>query len=320
MRIGRIVLAGALSCIVLPGAWAQTYPTKPIRLIAPFPPGGGTDILGRLIAAPLSESFGQPVIVDNRPGAGGAFGAEIAAHADPDGYTIIIVSGSYAATGAYQKLNFDPIHGIQPIVLIGKTGLALTITPSVPAKTTADLIKVAKAQPGKLNYASVGPGSAVHLAMELFKLDTGVDMVHVPYKGAGPALNALIGGEVQVSMTSIVPTVPHARAGRVRILAVTPPKRLAALPDTPTVSETVPGYVVNHWYGMWCPRGTPRDIVLRWNREVAHLLLADQMKKRLLSEGMEVAGGPPEEFGTRVKEDIENWRHVMKEAHIQQEG
>jgi tripartite-type tricarboxylate transporter receptor subunit TctC len=317
------ILAGAALALlhaIVPSAWAQAYPTKPIRLIAPFPPGGGTDLLSRIIAVPVSETLGQTVVVDNRPGAGGALGAELAARAEPDGYTLILVSASYAATGAYTKLAFDPIDGIQPIILIGTTGLALTVHPSVPAKSTAELVALAKTSPGKLNYASVGPGSAVHLALELFKLTTGVNLVHVPYKGGGPALNALIAGEVQVSATSMVPTIPHAKAGRVRILAITPPKRSPALADVPTVSETIPGYEVIHWYGMWAPKGTPRDIVMRWNREVAKVLQTDEMKNRTRGEGLELAGGPPEEFGTLVKTSIEKWRRVIKEAKIRPES
>jgi tripartite-type tricarboxylate transporter receptor subunit TctC len=268
----------------------------------------------------VSDALGQTVVVDNRPGAGGALGAELAARADADGYTLILVSASYAATGAYTKLAFDPITGIEPIILIGTTGLALTVHPAVPAKSTAELVAVAKASPGKLNYASVGPGSAVHLALELFKLTSDVNLVHVPYKGGGPALNALIAGEVQVSATSMVPTIPHAKAGKVRILAITPPKRSPALPGVPTVSETIPGYEVIHWYGMWAPRGTPGNIVTRWNREVAKVLQTEELKNRTRSEGLDLAGGPPEEFGAMVKNSIEKWRRVIREAKIQPES
>ena len=309
--------AVALVSTMLGSAWsAQTYPSRPIRLVAPFPPGGGTDILSRIIAVPVSEAYGQTVIVDNRPGAGGAFGADIVARAEPDGHTLILVSASYAATGAYRRMAFDPITGIQPIILIGTTGLALSVHPAVSAMNTAELIALAKSRPGRLNYASVGPGSAVHLALELFKLTTKVDFVHVPYKGGGPALNALVAGEVQLSATSMVPTIPHAKAGRVRILAITTPERSTALPGVATIAETVPGYEVTHWYGMWFPKGVRRNIVMRWNREVAKVLATDEMKSRTRGEGLELAGGPPEEFGAVVKRDIEKWRRVMKEAGI----
>jgi tripartite-type tricarboxylate transporter receptor subunit TctC len=317
MKRALATVAAAVLCAVSSLASpAETYPSKPIRLIAPFPPGGGTDILSRIIAGPITDAWGQTVVVDNRPGAGGAFGAEIAARAERDGHTLILVSASYAATGAYRKMSFDPIAGIQPIILIGTTGLALTVHPAVSAMNTAELIALAKSKPGELNYASVGPGSAVHLALELFKLRTGVNVVHVPYKGGGPALNALVAGEVQLSATSMVPTIPHAKAGRVRILAITTPERSTALPGVPTIGETVPGFEVTHWYGMWFPKGVRRNIVLRWNREVAKVLLSEEMKSRTRGEGLELAGGPPEEFGGVVKRDIEKWRRVMKESGI----
>jgi tripartite-type tricarboxylate transporter receptor subunit TctC len=319
MRTAVAIVAAVLPYAAIPQAWPQSYPTKPIRLIVPFPPGGGTDLLARIIAMPASETFGQTVVVDNRPGAGGAFGAEITARAEPDGYTLILVSASYAATGAYQRMSFDPITGVQPVILIGTTGLALTVHPAVAAKNTSELVALVKSHPGKLNYASVGPGSAVHLALELFKLTANVDMVHVPYKGGGPALNALMAGEVQVSATSMVPTIPHARAGKVRILAITPPKRSPALPEVPTVSESLPGYEVIHWYGMWGPKGMPKKIVARWNREVAKVLATDELKNRTRSEGLELAGGPPEEFGAVLKRDIEKWRRVIREAGIKAE-
>jgi tripartite-type tricarboxylate transporter receptor subunit TctC len=293
LLVGLAVLVSA----AVPDARSASYPTKPVRLVVPFPPGGGTDLLSRIFAVPLTETFGQPVIVDNRPGAGGSLGAEIVARAEPDGYTIILVSASYAASGAYHNLSFDPINGVHPIILIGTTGLALSVHPSVPAKSTADVIALAKASPGKLNYASVGPGSAVHLALELFKLTTKTNMVHVPYKGGGPALNALIAGEVQVSATSMVPTIPHAKAGKVRMLAITTGKRSPVLPDVPTIGETVPGYEVTHWYGVWGPKGMRKDIGERWNKEIAKILQTEELRKRTRSEGLELAGGPPQEFG-----------------------
>jgi tripartite-type tricarboxylate transporter receptor subunit TctC len=285
----------------------------------PFPPGGGTDLYSRVIASPVSEALGQTVVVDNRPGAGGAFGAEIVVRAEPDGYTLVLVSASYAATSAFQKIPYDPINGVQPIILIGTTGLALGVHPGVPARNTAELVALAKSKPGKLNYASVGPGSAVHLALELFKLMGKVDLVHVPYKGGGPALNALIAGEVQVSATSMVPTIPHAKAGRVRMLAITTPKRSPVLPDVPTIGETVPGYEVTHWYGMWGPKGMRKDIVARWNQEVAKVLRTDEMKARTSGEGLELKGGPPAEFGAVLKSSIEKWRRVIRESKIRQD-
>ena len=302
------------------GAVAADYPTKAVRVLVGFAPGGSADIIARAVGQKLAESFRQPGVVDNRSGGSGIIATEIVARAEPDGYTLILVSASYAASSAYGNPPYDPINGVQPIILIGTTGLALSVHPSVPAKNTADVVALARKSPGKYNYASVGPGSAVHLALELFKLTTKTNMVHVPYKGGGPALNALIAGEVQVSATSMVPTIPHAKAGKVRMLAVTLGKRSSVLPDIPTIGETVPGYEVTHWYGMWGPKGMPKAIVRLWNKEVAKVLQTDEMKKRSRAEGLEIAGGPPEEFGGVLKRDIEKWRRVIKEAKIKREG
>ena len=301
-------------------AFAQKYPVKPIRFISPFAPGGGTDILARAVATPLSESFGQPIVVDNRPGAGGMTGAELVVRAAPDGYTVIIVASTYASTSAYGKPSYDPIDGIEPIILIGTTGLVLTVHPSIPAKNVKELIDHAKANPRKLNYASVGAGSVPHFAQELFKLETGINIVHVPYKGAGPALVSLVAGEVQMTTISMVPIIGHIKAGRLRALAFTHSIRSSAMPDLPTVGETLPGFEVIHWYGIWGPRGMPRDIVSRWNSEIARILQTEEMKNRARAEGLEIAGGPPKEFADIVKRDIEKWRRVMKEAKIQREG
>jgi tripartite-type tricarboxylate transporter receptor subunit TctC len=316
-----LAIAAALACsAALPDAFAQKYPVKPIRFISPFAPGGGTDILARAVATPLSESFGQPIVVDNRPGAGGMTGAELVVRAAPDGYTVIIVASTYASTSAYGKPSYDPIGGIEPIILIGTTGLVLTVHPSVPAKNVKELIGHAKANPGKLNYASVGAGSVPHFAQELFKLETGINIVHVPYKGAGPALVSLVAGEVQMTTISMVPIIGHIKAGRLRALAFTHSTRSSAMPDLPTIGETLPGFEVIHWYGLWGPQGMPRDIVSRWNSEVARILQTEEMKNRARAEGLEIAGGPPKEFADIVKRDIEKWRRVMKEAKIQREG
>ena len=310
-------LTGALAVILsAAAASAQTYPTKPIRLVAPFPPGGGTDLLSRIIAVPMSESLGQPVIVDNRPGAGGATGAEIVARAEPDGHTIILVSGSYAATSAYRQTSFDPVNGIQPIIMLGTTGLLMTVHASVPASGVKEFIALAKASPGKLNYGSVGVGSVNHLSHELFKLLAKVNIVHVPYKGAGPGLAALTGGEVQVGMFSLVPSMSHVRAGRLKAIGITSAKRSPILPEVAPIADAVPGYVVNHWYGMWGPKGMPQAIVTRWNKDVARIMNGDEMKKQMRGEGLETAGGPPDELRRQIKDAVEQWRKVIAEARI----
>jgi tripartite-type tricarboxylate transporter receptor subunit TctC len=230
-----------------------------------------------------------------------------------------VLSSTYASTSAYGKPSYDPIDGIEPIVLIGTTGLVLTVHPSVPAKNVKELIEFARANPGKLNYASVGAGSVPHFAQELFKLETGINIVHVPYKGAGPALVSLVAGEVQMTTISMVPILAHIKAGRLRALAFTQSKRSPAMPDLPTIGETLPGFEVIHWYGIWGPKGMPREIVTRWNGEVARILQTEEMKNRARSEGLEITAGPPQEFAGIVRRDIEKWRRVMKEAKIQRE-
>jgi tripartite-type tricarboxylate transporter receptor subunit TctC len=302
------------------GFGAQAYPTKPIRLIAPFPPGGGTDLLSRIIALPVGEALGQTVVVDNRPGAGGSIGAELAVRATPDGHTLIMVSSSYCATAAYLKIPYDPVKDIEPIILIGTTGLVISVHPSVPVKSIKELIAHAKASAGKLNYASVGAGSVAHLGFELFKQMSGAAIVHVPYKGGGPALTAVIAGEVQVTLISLVPTIPHVRAGRLRPLGITTIKRSPLLPEVASVSEAVPGFEVNHWYGIWGPKGMPKAIVTRWNREVAKVLLTEKMKSQMLNEGLEMAAGPPEQFRKFVSQDVAKWRRVIDEAKIARGG
>lgn len=320
MKYGiRVALTVMVSVLASDGL-AQMYPTKPIRLISPFAPGGGTDILSRLLAVPLSETFGQPVVVDNRPGAGGASGAELVARAEPDGYTLITVSSSYACTSAYGKPPYDPINGIQPIVSLGTTGLVMAVHPSVPVKSVKELIDHAKMNPGKLNYSTVGPGSVTHFAHEQFRLQARINIVHIPYKGGGPALIALVAGEVQMTMISILPTLPHMKAGRLRAIGLTSPKRSSVLPDLPTINETVPGFEVVHWYGMWGPKGMPKDVVARWNREVAKNLQSEDMAAKLRSEGLEGGGGPPQEFADILKRDIEKWRRVVIEAKIKRES
>lgn len=310
------LLAVLASAVALP-APAQKYPTRPIRLIVPFPPGGGTDIYARALSGPLAQVLGETVVVDNRPGAGSAIGAEMAARAEPDGHTIVIVSSSYAANAAYRKLPYDPVNGIQPLILLGTTGLVMTVHPSVPAKSVGELVNLAKASPGKLNYASVGAGSVTNLAHEYFKILTKTDIVHVPYKGGGPALTALVAGQVQMSAISLVPTLPQVKAGKLRAIGITTPRRSPLLPDVPPIAETVPGFEVIHWYGLWGPKGLPKRIVTLWNQEVAKVMATDEMKKRTQAEGLDVTAGPPEEFYEVIRTDVEKWRRVVKEAKIE---
>ena len=314
--------SATLFCMALSFMTAATYaaetkyPTKPIRMISPFAPGGGTDLLGRTVGMRVSEIIGQPVVVDNRPGAGGAIGAEIAARSEPDGYTLIIVSATYAAASAYRPPPFDPINGIQAIIHLGTTGLLFAVHPSLPVKNIPDLIAHAKANPGKLNFGTVGAGSNVHLAMELFKLMTKTQFVDIAYKGGAPAMTALVAGEIPVTAMSIVPSMPHVKSGRVRALAVSTAKRSSYLPDIPAVAETIPGYEASHWYGMWGPKGLPKPILTRWNEAVGKVLVTDEAQARMKAEGLEPGGGPPEAFQKIIRSDIEKWRRVLREAKI----
>lgn len=317
IKLVRFTVAAIALSLFAAGVQAQSkYPSRPIRLLTPFAPGGGSDLLARLIGPPLTEVLGQPIVVDNRPGGGGTLGAGIAARAEPDGYTLILVSGSYGANGALHNLPYDTVTGITPIILIGTTPLVLTVHPKVPIKSVKEFIDYDKANPGKLNIASAGVGGLDHLAGELFKLQTGVSYTTVPYKGSGPAMTALISGQVSGSMTTLVTSIPHVKAGRLRAIGVTTAKRARALPDVPAISETVPGYDVVHWYGIWGPKGLPKNIVMLWNREVAKVLRTPAAEKWLEDQGLERAGGPPEEYANRLRVDVAKWKRVVKEARI----
>ena len=297
-------------------AQADKYPTRPVRMLVPFAPGGGTDITARLIASNATAAFGQQVIVDNRAGGGGTIGAEMAVRAAPDGYTVIMVSGSYGTNAALYSLPYDPVKDIQPIVMIGDTGFVLSLHPGVPAKSVQELISYAKANPGKLNYASTGTGGITHLATELFNLMAATKMTHIPYKGTGPALADLLGGQVQLIFGAMPAAIPHVKSGKLRGIGVTTAKRAPALPDMPTIGETVKDYEAPLWYGLWGPKGLPKPIIMRWNQEVAKALQTEEMKKRLAADGVEPAGGPPEQFLNAIARDVEKWKKVVKAANI----
>jgi len=315
----RLICAISAVALSLTAAVAQAqskYPTKPIRLLTPFAAGGGSDLLARLIGPPLTEVLGQAIVVDNRPGGGGTLGAGIVARAEPDGYTLIVVSGSYGANAALHNLNYDTVTGITPIILIGTTPLVLTAHPTLPPKSVAELIAYTKANPSKVNIASAGIGGLDHLASELFKQQSGALYTVIPYKGSGPAMTALLSGEVSGSMTTLVTSIPHVKTNRLRALAVTTAKRSRALPEVPTIGESVPGFEVVHWYGLWGPKGLPKEIVTLWNREVAKVLKNEKVEKWLEDQGLEPAGGPPEEYANRLRLDVDKWKRVVKEANI----
>lgn len=296
----------------------EHYPARPIRLIIPFAPGGGTDAMARIFALKFTEAVGQTVVVDNRAGGGGTIGAETAVRSTPDGYTLCLVSTSYSTNAALFKLPYDPINDITPIVMIGDAGILLTLHPSVPARSVKELIAFAKAKPGALNFASTGTGGNTHLATELFNMMAGTQMTHVPYKGTGPALNDLLGGQVQLIMGTLGVMLPHVKTGRLRGLAVTNAKRSSAAPDIPTIAETLPGYEATLWYGIWGPKGLPKTVVTLWNTEVRKAAQLPDVKQRFAAEGIEPSDGPPEFFRDVVRRDVAKWTKVIKAANIKQ--
>jgi tripartite-type tricarboxylate transporter receptor subunit TctC len=313
--LAAAAVAGAVAIASLSNSHAQQYPTRPVRLIAPFPPGGGTDILSRLLAVPLSQTFGQPVIVDNRPGAGGAVGAEITVRAEPDGHTLCLVSSSYAATSAYRKLTYDPVNDIQPIILLGTVGLLMTAHPSLPAASVKELIAYAQANPGRLNYASVGVGSVTHLSYELFNQMAKVNIVHVPYKGGGPAVTDIIGGHVQFMFEVMPQLLPHVQARRLKALGISSPERSKAIPTLPTIAEQgMPGFQSSTWFGILAPAGTPEAAVNRLNAEFAKALAEPDIAKRIADLGATSTPNSPADYARFLRADLEKWRQVVAKS------
>ena len=294
----------------------QSYPIKPIRLIVPFPPGGGADIVARVMAQKVTESFGVPVVVDNRPGAAGMIGTEIAVRANPDGYTLILVEGGYAANAAVHKLPYDPVNDVAPISLIGETGFVVTLHPSVSIKSIKELIAYDKANLGKLTYGTGGTGSSNHLVTEFFNQMAGTKMTHVPYKGIGLALNDLLGGQIQLIFGGFPPMIPQIKSNRLRGIAVTTARRSNAVPNIPTVGETVPGYEAVQWFAILGPKALPKDVVTRWNNEIDRIVQLPDVKERMAGDGLEPAGGSPERFREVLKREIAKWQKVVRTASI----
>lgn len=299
-------------------AQAQTYPVKTIRNVVGFPPGGGTDIMARSLSEKLSASLSQPVVVDNRPGAASVIGTDLVAKSPPDGYTVLTASSAYAISAAVQKkLPYDPLTALVPVSFIAVTPNMVLVHPSVPAHNVKQLIALAKAKPGQLNYGSTGNGGPYHLATEMFKNMTGVDIVHVPYKGASPALTGTISGEVGILFGNIVSATPHIRAGRLRALAVTTTKRSPISPELPTVAESgVPGYDFATWFGVLAPVGTPAPVVSRLNEEIRKALSADDLRRNWLSQGAEPQWSTPEAFGKLIRYDIQRFTKLVRDANI----
>jgi tripartite-type tricarboxylate transporter receptor subunit TctC len=311
--VGALLAAGVLHA-------QQKYPSKPVRLIIPFPPGGQTDVVARMVALKVAEAFGQPVVVDNRPGGGGTIGAEIGVRSAPDGYTMMMVSASYAANAALYRLPYDAQKDIEPVVLVGEIANMVTVNPSGAFKSVKDLIAYAKANPGKINFGSGGVGSGNHLATELLAQMSGIRMTHVPYKGSTAGVSDLMSGQIQLIVSGLTGMIPHHRANRVRGIAVTSAKRSRALPELPAVAETIAGYESVSWSAILGQKGMPAEILERWNNEVNRILADADMKAKMVTTGLEPIGGTAARLREVLAQDIQRYQQVVKAANIKPGG
>ncbi len=310
-------VATAVLCAAAGLAHAQNYPTKPVRIIVPFAPGGGTDFIARAIATPLTKALGQTFIIDNRPGAGSTLGSQIALTSAPDGYTLLLISGSYTtAPSIYKNLAYNALNDMVPVVQTENGPSVLVVHPSVPVKNVKELVALAKSKPGQLNYASTGVGGVTHLATELLALRTSIKITHVPYKGTGPGVIDTVAGNTQVMVGAVSAVIGHIKSGRLRGLAVTSAKRLPALPDIPTVMESGYKFQANNWHGVIAPKGTPRAIIDKLNSEINKAIKNPEFAKGIAADGLEPAGGTPEEFGELIKHEVAEWAEVVKAANI----
>lgn len=313
----RLLLAAALLSLSVPFAKAQSYPSKPIHFIVGFAPGGSADVMARLLGSKLSETMGQPVITENKPGAAGTLGAGFVARSAPDGYNLLVgsVSNVVISASTMPQLPFDPVKDFAPVTLTASIPLVLVVNPAVPANSVKELIALAKSKPGQLNYASGGNGVSNHLAGELFNRMASVNMVHVPYKGDGPGVAAVVAGEAQLMFATISTAMPHVKSGRLRALAVGTAQRVSAVADLPTISEAaVSGYEVNVWNGILAPAGTPKEIIAKLHKEITAVLQLPDMKARLAGLGYELVASTPEQLGSVIKADIVKWPKIAKEA------
>jgi tripartite-type tricarboxylate transporter receptor subunit TctC len=317
-RVALLALVGAASSLAHA---ADPWPTRPIRMIVPFPPGGSTDILGRAIAAKLQEALGQPVVVENKPGAGGSIGATEAARAPGDGHTLLMGHiGTLAINPSlYANLAYDPRKSFVPVALVARVPNVLVVNPQVPARDVAQLVALAKAKPGQLRYASGGNGSAAHLAMEYFKLRAGVDVMHIPYKGTAPAVTDVLGGQVEMTMTGVPAVAAQVKAGKLRALGVSGAGPVATLPGVPPIASTIPDFEAIQWYGVVAPAGTPSSVVERLNAEINRALASPELRARLETEGAEAAPGTPTAFGNLIDSEIARWKPVVERANMRPE-
>lgn len=321
IQLALITMAAAFLAGAVGPAVAQAYPARPIRLIVAYPPGGGADTMARVVGQKLAEAWGQQVVVDNRPGGGANIGAELAAHAAPDGHTLFLVAVAHSVNASlYPRLGYDVRRDFAHVILLSSVPGILVVHPSVPVRTTRELIDHAKAKPGQLNYASTGSGGPQHLGMELFKTLAGVDIAHIPYKGAAPALTDLLSGQVHSMLGNMISTLPHTRSGRLRALAVTSTKRSQAAPELPTIAESgVRGFESGSWFGIAAPAQTPRPIIAKINAEVNRTLALPELRSRLGAEGAELIGGTPEAFAAFLRAEIDKWAKVVKFAKMRVE-
>ena len=318
----RLILVPALAAVAvfLPAAWsdgafAQAFPSKPVKLVIPFPPGGSLDAVGRAIADKLTQMWGQSVVVDNKPGAGGNIGADFVAKSAPDGYTVVMGALSTHAVNPslYPKMPYDAVKDFAPISLVAITPNVLVVNPSLPVNSVKDLIAYAKANPGKLSFGSGSNGSAGHLAGELFKVDTGTDMVHIPFKGGAPALQALLAGDTQLMFDNLANSMQQVKAGRLKALAVTTEKRSALVPDLPTMAESgVPGFDISTWFGIMAPAGTPPDVIAKWNTDLVKVLNSPDMRERMTAQGAEAAPDTPAEFSAFIARELAKYARIVK--------
>jgi len=315
----RLLLVAAASFIA-PAGFAQEYPTKPLKLIIPFPPGGSNDVVGRMVAAQLGQRLDKPVIVENQGGAGGLIGSEMAAKAPADGYTLLLISVAYAFNPHIYKLPYDPATAFTPVAMLGAGPVVIAVTSKLPVNSVKDLIGLAKDRPGELNYATAGVGSFQHLASELFKQQANINMVHVPFKGGGPAMADVIAGNTQVAVGSLIQMLPQIKGGRLKALGVGSANRIPALPDVPTISEAaIPGFEVTNWWGIVVPAGTPRPIVERLNKELTAVVASSETKKRFEAEGADPLSMRPEEFARFITAETAKWAVVVKQGNIRAE-
>lgn len=318
-RLPLALFATALTC-ALPASAAdtQSYPTRPVRVIVTFPPGAGSDIATRLVTNKLSETFGRQFVVDNRAGAAGNIGVDMAAHAAPDGYTLLAVTAAAAISqSAYSKVSYDLARDFAPVALMASAPFVLAVHPSVPAKSLQELIALAKAKPGHYSYATPGTGSSPHMAGELLKIELGIDLLHVPYKGTVPAVADVMAGNVSMALANTLVALPQIRTGRLRGIAITSAKRSALVPELPTVAESgLPGFESGTWYGLLAPTGTPRDIVTRLNREVVRVVQLADVRERLSAQGAEALTATPQYAGEFIRSEIARWAKVVKAANV----